>query len=29
MQSMQPIGKPVPGMRPARNVPQAKAGGNA
>jgi len=27
-QPMQPIGKPVPGMRPARNVPQVKAGGN-
>src|ERR1043165_1020231 len=25
---MQPIGKQVPGMRPARNVPQVKAGGN-
>jgi len=28
MQPMQPIGKPVPGMRPARNLPQGKAGGN-
>jgi len=24
----EPIGKPVPAMRPARNVPKGKAGGN-